>query len=106
MTREATGLAYRDHDDRKPGQALAHQNGSKARAFTSSVMPLPVSLTAIITKSPESPGGKRLALAATLAGFDKQRAADRHRVARVDRQIEDGNLDLSRIRGRRPERLR
>ena len=70
-------------------------------------MPMPVSVTSRRTKRPGSTPGlaDRLGWAELgVPGLEGQRAAARHRVARVDGEVDQDLLDPGRIVGERPER--
>ena len=75
---------------------LVVKNGSKARAITSGVMPVPVSVT---QSDRYCPAAGRAPCAARVVepfvrGLDRDAAAIRHRVARVDAQIEQCVFEL------------
>ena len=85
---------------------LVVKNGSNALAITSGVMPVPVSVTQMQIYWP----GRDLALLRRIgvvevrvAGFDRKLAALRHRVARVDREVQDRAFELVRVAQRGPE---
>ena len=86
---------------------LVVKNGSNARFITSRVMPLPVSLTATMTYCPgaiSAPVCSDIVLVEmAVGGLDGEPAAVRHRVARIDGEIEDRVLELVRIDRRLPQ---
>ena len=87
-------------------EAFVVNIGSKAREATSLSIPMPVSVTSSRTNRPGStPGiGERLRRPELgVAGLERQRAATRHRVARVDREVDQDLLDPGRVVGERPE---
>ena len=81
--------------------ALVVKNGSKTCARASSAMPAPVSLN----DEPDEPPRPRRrdsrrqisSPTSTSAGLDDQAAAVGHRVARVDRQVDDHLLELAGV---------
>ena len=80
------------------------KNGSKAFAFTSGVMPHPLSVTASITYCPGSTSAWVDAYFSsrwTLAVSSVSLPPLRHGIARVDREVENGELELIGI-GKRP----
>ena len=80
--------------------SLVEKNGSKIFSITSGAMPVPVSLTSISTYSPGGTPvpaeGERFALG-DVGGADRERAAVRHGVARVHREIDDHLLELVQV---------
>ncbi len=82
---------------------LVVKNGSKARAITSGGMPVPVSVT-LMTRTARgivaAPGARS---SSPRCGLDRERAAVRHGVARVDREVEQRVLELVGVAERRPQ---
>ena len=81
---------------------LVVKNGSNARSSTSGAMPQPVSVTLIFTYSPAWMSPTWLAASVTFSRGDAHHAAAVHRVARVDREIDDRIFELVRIDVGRP----
>ena len=84
-----------------PG-SLVVKNGSKARRMTSAFMPTPVSLTLRQTSGPAGSSAGAVApravpSAPTARGAQGEPAAARHRVPRVDDQVDDHLLDLAAV---------
>ena len=84
---------------------LVVKNGSKARAITSGVMPVPVSVTQSETYWPggRSRSRRGAVVEPFVGGLDGQPAAVRHGVARVDAQVEQRVFELVGIDQRRPQ---
>ena len=81
---------------------LVVKNGSNARSSTSAVMPQPVSVTLMRTYSPRPDVADLVGLQGDVGGADAHHAGAVHRVAGVDREVDDGVLELVRIDVGRP----
>ena len=81
------------------------KNGSNALAVTSCGMPEPVSLTDIATYSLRQPRGAIPVRNSYIPRGNGQPAAIRHRIPAVDREVQDDELQLSRIDHHRPNIL-
>ena len=82
-----------------PGSFVV-KNGSKSRLFVCASMPSPVSLTAehhVVPGVQPIVGRRVLLVDVDVRGLDRQLAAVRHRVARVDDQVHEHLLDLARV---------
>ncbi len=81
---------------------LVVKNGSNARSITSWLMPQPVSVIEILRYSPGWMSPTALAAIVTLSDGDGQLPFAVHRVAGVDREVEDRIFQLVRIDEDRP----
>ena len=82
-----------------PG-SLVVKNGSNRRACTSGVMPVPVSRHRehhVGTRRHREVRRRVVLVELDVGGLDRQRAAVRHGVARVDREVHDDLLDLPAV---------
>ena len=87
-------------------RSLVVKNGSKIFSFTSGVMPVPVSATSSSTYSPGlKPCSRNFWLSAVghVGGADRELAAVRHGVARIDGEVHDHLLELVQVRLDRPD---
>ena len=88
---------------------LGGEEGIKARSITSLLIPTPVSVTEIMTYCP---GGQLLALRrgfvvkGDVRRFYRNLAAVRHRVASVDREVQNRALELIVVGGNPPQAFR
>ena len=89
-----------------PGSFVV-KNGSKSRLFVSASMPWPVSYDAehhVVPGVQPLVGRRVLLVDVHVRRLDRQLASVRHRVARVDDEVHEHLLDLTRVGLHAPER--
>ena len=84
---------------------LVVKNGSKMRPWTSSGMPMPLSRTRNSTNRPGviSSACASFGVTSRFDGLNREASAFRHRVARIEREVDDHLLELRGIGAHRPQ---